>query len=135
MEPGTTNFESLISRIREFTHDYLQEVNIKLSIKIEGLIPKKEVEIDVYRNLLMASKEVVQNIVTHSEASFVSIVFSFENHFMLEISDNGKGLDLQKQSQGNGLRNIETRLNKIQGITEFETLKTRGFLVRMIIPF
>ena len=135
MEPGTTNFESLISRIREFTHDYLQEVNIKLSIKIEGLIPKKEVEIDVYRNLLMASKEVVQNIVTHSEASSVSIVFSFENHFMLEISDNGKGLDLQKQSQGNGLRNIETRLNKIQGITEFETLKTGGFLVRMIIPF
>jgi signal transduction histidine kinase len=81
-------------------------------------------EISLYRII----QELMSNIIKYSSASKVNISFTgFENEVVLTIEDDGLGYDLEKFkiSEGNGWRNINSRLNLIKGAIEFDIVKDR----------
>ncbi|APY00541.1 tetratricopeptide repeat-containing sensor histidine kinase [Lacinutrix venerupis] len=75
----------------------------------------------IYRVL----QELLVNMKKHSEASFVIINFSKQNHnLIINYKDNGKGAILKK---ANGLENVENRIAAIKGTVTFETESNKGF--------
>lgn len=86
----------------------------------------KEKQIELYRIL----QELMVNMRKHSEASLVAITFqNIKNHYSINYSDNGIGLNLEELTFQNGLKNVETRIKSLNGTVTFETTLNNGFKV------
>ena len=50
------------------------------------------------------------------------------------ITDNGKGFDLDKNSEGYGLKNIKARVETLKGECFFRTKPSEGTQINLILP-
>ena len=102
-----------------FSQKYASEFFLKSKIKIHFKNEVKEnlhLNAEVRRNLFLCYKEALNNIYKHSKATDVYISFSLENNLLkLVISDNGIGINKEKTKQGNGMYNMQTRMQEISG--------------------
>jgi signal transduction histidine kinase len=71
------------------------------------------------RNVFLAFKEAINNIVKHAEATHVHVEWArTEKDCQLTIADNGKGFDTHEVAKkGNGLHNFDARMREIGGIS------------------
>lgn len=84
----------------------------------------KEKQIELFRIL----QELMVNMRKHSEASLVAITFqNARNHYAINYSDNGIGLNLEELVFKNGLANVETRIKSLNGTFTFDTALNNGF--------
>ncbi|MFZ2282493.1 MAG: ATP-binding protein [Lutibacter sp.] len=84
----------------------------------------KEKQIELYRIL----QELMVNMRKHSEASLVAITFqNSKNHYIINYSDNGIGLNMEELIFKNGLANVETRIKSLNGTVTFDTAPNNGF--------
>ncbi len=106
--------------------------NIELSVNFEseGLILPVEVKV----TLLMIVKEAIVNILKHSKATQVGILF-FRDHesLNLEVIDNGKGLSLTNRN-GIGLDSITKRIKSLQGDLIITNSPGRGVTLKVTLP-
>ena len=88
-----------------------------------------QVKIVVYRVLM----ELMTNMKKHSNCSLVVIKFQIENH-MLSINyiDNGNVDQVKVLNKSNGLKNVENRINTINGSINFNFSK--GFKAFIKLP-
>lgn len=112
-------------------HELVRKIN--KSGKIKGELSVFEMtdrlphvaEISLYRVV----QELLSNIIKYSNASNVTISFTgFEEEVVLTIDDDGDGFDLnafQNTHDGNGWRNVNSRINLIKGTIEIDTQKGR----------
>ncbi len=88
------------------------------------------------RELLNIFKELVSNVLKHSDADRVFLTVGGEHgRIIMVFSDNGKGGaagDLPLT--GNGIKNIRNRMNNIDGTAVFEIRKNRGLKVILKFP-
>jgi two-component system, NarL family, sensor kinase len=78
--------------------------------------------------LYRISQEWVNNVIKYSGATSISIqVVQHPRELVLTIEDNGRGFDPTKltQSQGNGWKNINSRLHLIKGTIEIDSQEGR----------
>jgi signal transduction histidine kinase len=53
-------------------------------------------------------------------------VSKIQNGIQLEISDNGKGFDLEQNELGNGLLNMQKRIEEIGGVFKIQSELAKG---------
>jgi two-component system, NarL family, nitrate/nitrite sensor histidine kinase NarQ len=76
----------------------------------------------------------VHNIIKHSGADSVEMNIQCGEHLRITITDNGKGIDINKtDNTGNGLKNIYKRIKEIHG--EVMMKNDNGLSLTFIIPF
>jgi two-component system, NarL family, sensor kinase len=111
-------------------HELIRRINKIGNIKIKLShhdIPTRfsEVaEISLYR----ISQELLGNMVKHSSATEATLSFTgFDDEVVFTVEDNGVGYNLEKfkNNEGNGWRNIHSRLNLIKGSIEFDVVEGR----------
>ncbi len=77
-------------------------------------------------------QELLTNMKKHSEATFVVLNFTRSNsEIEINYSDNGVGMNSNKQNLKNGLKNAENRIESINGLFTFETELDKGVKVKM----
>ncbi len=77
---------------------------------------------DTKLHLFRVMQEVISNITKHSKATEVDIVITVKkSEMIIVVSDNGIGLNVEekKNGKGNGLSNIFSRIQLINGKVEF----------------
>jgi signal transduction histidine kinase len=85
-------------------------------------LPKKT-ELALFR----ICQELINNIIKHANANFVSIqLFKNQNQLILIVEDNGKGIKNDARQEGHGLLNIKSRLNTINGQVNYEGSQGAG---------
>ncbi|GAA3583509.1 hypothetical protein GCM10022395_34580 [Snuella lapsa] len=90
-----------------------------------------EVKVSVYRIV----QEGIQNIVKHAKATTVAISFNLTSESLhLTISDNGIGFDLKKNRKGIGLKNMESRISKLNGKITINSIKDESTSIIITIP-
>ena len=86
-------------------------------------------------NLLLASREALQNVATHAQATEVRVTLQQDdNSLVIIIADNGRGFDPERAgNEGNGLSNIRRRLADIGGQAEIISAPGKGATVRLVV--
>lgn len=130
---GNDNLAGMIVYIRQYAGSFLEDANIQLSFVQQQTIPDIEVEGHTRRHIFLLVKETLHNIVKHSGADEVKIHISVDDHFIISIADNGRGIsNTQKEVPGNGLRNIRQRIAELNG--SFQILQQQGTTLVFSIP-
>jgi len=80
-------------------------------------IPNVEVTGEKRREIFLAVKEALQNILKHSHASRAELSFLLrETQGEILVYDNGKGINPENLNRfGNGLQNMKQRMESIGG--------------------
>jgi two-component system NarL family sensor kinase len=159
--PETENIQGLvdntISEVRNISHNLIPEelnfgifpalenlsdkVNASSKTKMEINIPEeikeikfqKQNELSIYRIV----QEVVNNMIKHADASSIDLSISkLENSLIINIKDNGKGLDDDSisKSSGIGWKNINARVHMMDGKIKIESEKLAGTQIEITLP-
>lgn len=88
-------------------------------------------KIVVYRVL----QELLVNMKKHSKSTIVVIRFQMnDDKIQIDYSDNGIGIAKNDLTLKNGLQNVETRIESINGTYTFESVPEKGFKVSFSFP-
>ena len=91
--------------------------------------------LDAKRELYLMSKEVLQNVVKHSDATEVILAINPQGrHLAITIADNGNGFDPAAAASGFGLANLRTRAEQLGGRCAIETQLGQGTRVSISVP-
>lgn len=118
--------EGLISGLNELIRRINKAGTVKVGLSQHDMPARfNDVgEISLYRII----QELLSNIVKHSQATRVTLDFTgFDDEVVLTIEDDGIGYSLEKfqNNEGNGWRNISSRLNLIKATIDFDVVEGR----------
>jgi len=115
--------------------EQLETADINFSFTFPENIPNIKLSSEQKRNLLLILKEAVHNSIKHSCATEVSVTAQInENWLKLKISDNGKGIDMEKTTQfGNGLKSMQRRATEMNA--QLNILNASGTTIIVTLPF
>ena len=108
-------------RMQQYGLETLTAKDVTFSWQVSQDIQNIDVPFLVKKNLFMAYKEALNNIIKHSSANVVSVSIHKEKELLLEISDNGNGFDPTAKENGNGIKNFINRMEEIGGTVTIET--------------
>ncbi len=133
LTPRVIHEYGLVSAINEFCNS----INKTHKLSIEFKSPQKlnlsnHIEINLFRII----NELVNNTLKHANASKACISIKEEdNHIIFVYYDNGKGFDysryVEAKQKGDGINNILTRVQSMDGEITIETSVGHGINVRI----
>jgi signal transduction histidine kinase len=89
------------------------------------------IKINVYRII----QETFQNAIKHANCTVFEITFyRTEDVFNVIMNDNGCGFNINKGKKGIGLRNITSRINKLNGTYHVDSIEGKGTTISLQIP-
>lgn len=95
------------------------------------LNPEPQKKVTLYR----AIRELVTNIIKHSETSEGQIILSLDdNDFVVEVEDEGIGFDPDMITQGFGLFSLQDRILHLSGKLTIDSTPGEGTVVRLSVP-
>jgi signal transduction histidine kinase len=135
LNPENKTLEQLFAYMREQLHKQLEYSGIPYNLDLPEGYGSMLLGNEQRRNILLVTKEIVNNAVKHSNASSLSVAASVDGQQVIfTISDNGRGFDSNRVSGGNGLRNIRHRVEELGGTLELETSPGNGCRYTYSIP-
>ncbi|WP_237276048.1 tetratricopeptide repeat-containing sensor histidine kinase [Tenacibaculum ovolyticum] len=129
----TVNFTFIITQLLKdkselggFTYEF--NIDNEISWKTTNEVTKA----NIYRII----QEALQNILKHAKAEKVTLAFSKDDqHIIIELKDNGVGFNSKKGKKGIGIKNIKSRVKKLNGSVEFLSELTKGTSLIIKIPY
>jgi signal transduction histidine kinase len=96
-------------------------------------LPSSFVSGEFRRNIFLAVKEILHNVVKHAQANHVTINIHIGQQLAVSIRDDGTGFDKKNiRPYRNGLVNIEKRMRDMGGT--FDIKAVNGTTVNLEIP-
>lgn len=114
--------EGLSTALKEYASRISKTSGIAIEVNTFGIEKRlnQSVEVNVYRII----QEWINNVIKYSGAKNLTIQLTgYENEINIIIEDNGNGFEKEKlmKSKGWGWKNIQSRLEAINGILEIDT--------------
>ena len=114
LNPNNDLVDDLLLKMKAVAGGLLQNIPYTFVGPQQRIMEK--VNLETKRNLYMMYKEILNNVVLHASATGVSILVGWEGRrFSLVVKDNGRGFNVDAPPQGNGLRNLRARSERIGG--------------------
>ncbi|HET6253536.1 MAG TPA: two-component regulator propeller domain-containing protein [Puia sp.] len=106
----------LLSYTRSYAAAYLMQAGIRSRIEAPEEFPYRSVSGEFRRNVYLAVKEALHNIVKHSQAQEVHIRMEVRKDLVIVLQDDGIGFDRATiRPYANGLANMERRIADLGG--------------------
>jgi signal transduction histidine kinase len=147
VNPKYDTLDSLAAYVGRFAQQYLSAAGIRCRLRMPVQLPSLALRAEVRHNIFLAFKEALNNIVKHSRATEVSITLNHDpHHFVLLLVDNGQGMqashperaapsvDALRSSSGNGLLNMQKRMEEIGGRCGWDSTPGKGTRVTLNAP-
>lgn len=128
------NFGGLISYIRRYVLEYLEDHGMENNFVVEDCEESWPISGEKRRNIYLVVKEILHNSVKYSKASCIRICINTVNKFEMTIDEvDGVGFDADKIAEnGNGIYNIQKRMDKIGGSIHFlRTSQNMKFIINL----
>ncbi len=127
------NLRSLISFIHHHATQFLTDANFELQYSEPELVPEITVESYKRRYIFQTVKEILNNAVKYSKGTAITLVVEMSNQQLtINIKDNGIGLPKTNNTIGNGLLNIVSNIEALNGRVNF--FSDDGTLIQLNIP-
>lgn len=137
INPKHDTLESLANYISRFALEHLRLAGMRCRLEIPTVLPEAILGAEVRHNIALAVREALQNVAAHSAATEAGVTMQLtEKKLMVVIQDNGRGFDSsQRSGAGNGLNNMQRRVEEMGGRFELETHPGRGTKIQFEFPW
>lgn len=126
------NFTTIVTELLESKSqigDFQFHLNIDENISWKST--DEIIKVNVYRII----QETLQNAIKHAKAKNVTLDFSTEeSQLWVQIKDDGVGFNLGKSRKGIGLKNMRSRVEKLNGTLDVQSAVNKGTQIHIKIP-
>lgn len=127
INPKNDELTSIIARMNRHAAELLDAKNIDYQIIIPETIEDIKFTMEQRRDVYLIFKEAINNLIKYADCGHVLIEIKFTNRkFTLLIKDDGKGFDIERPSNRNGLKNMKNRAKNLYGIIKIESKLGKG---------
>lgn len=133
---GVLNKFGLIPALNSLKESIEGTGQLKIEVLVFGF-DENRLEYNIEINLYRIIQELISNILKHAKASEVSIqLLKKEKRLNIVVEDNGIGFDVNqtKNKKGMGLKNIESRVDSLNGEFNIDSGKGSGTTITIDIP-
>lgn len=136
INPRNDTLQEMADYLVYFTKDLLGSTNIDCKLEVPLNLPDLPVATEVRHSIFMVVKEALNNAIKHAAPQEIRLGLDVtENEISIIVADNGAGFRLDRAAGvGNGLENMQKRMNAIGGGVAFSTQLGQGTSVRFHIP-
>jgi PAS domain S-box-containing protein len=107
------------------------QITFNLNLQSKELHLDSNLAMSVYRII----QEFINNSVKHSKCNQIGIEIKNEKQSLyIKMSDNGIGFDTDNLTRGNGLDNMNLRVNYLKGDIKLVSKKNKGVLIEINLP-
>lgn len=135
LNPGALRVNGLFFALSDLTRKITIpgkfEAYLKAGIAFNEEMINPSLKLSMYR----IAQECVNNILKHSGADKVNITLDCEEgNVLMNITDNGKGFDVESSSKGIGLINIFNRVEVVGGQAQIISAPGQGCTIKVQLP-
>ena len=131
LQPLDLTEQSLAEALRVRFDSVERRLGIEVDYRVEG---QQELPDQAAEALYRAALETLNNSLKHAEASRVTVRLEMAAPTVtLKIIDNGRGFDPEQVSGGMGLRNIQERLEQVDGCVKISSAPGSGAAVELAV--
>ncbi|MGH9821845.1 MAG: two-component regulator propeller domain-containing protein [Blastocatellia bacterium] len=132
INPQKDHLSDLVQRMRRFASDTFSATNIDFRFHAPDSEADVRLGADVRREVFLIFKESVNNLIKHSGCSEANIEFDLaDDSLLLRVSDNGRGFDILKESEGHGLASLRERAKSLAGQLDLSSTEGKGTTVTL----
>jgi PAS domain S-box-containing protein len=134
LHPEVLEHVGLVAALESHVSDFGHEEGIKVAFKSDV---QTKPSLDLSNCLYHVAFEAMRNISKHSEAKSASVSLLEDGDFLqLEVSDSGRGFDVERARQGSGIGLIsaEERVKLMRGTFEVKSVPMSGTTIVVRIP-
>ncbi len=132
INPENDQFEKIILRMRSFAYELLGARNIDFEFVATDDVAKMRLPMNVRKNLYLIFKEATNNLVKYAAADRALFSLTGEkNNVILLIKDNGKGFDTNRETDGNGLKNMKKRAIEMGAVLMIDSRPGKGTTIQL----
>ncbi|MEO6182341.1 MAG: two-component regulator propeller domain-containing protein [Verrucomicrobiota bacterium] len=149
VNPKYDTLDSLVAYLGRFAQLYLSATAIRCRLHVPVDPPPLALTAEVRHNVFLAFKEALHNAVKHAHATEVSVSLELRpTEFELLVVDNGRGFNWKsdastavtsgdglRSAPGNGLLNMQKRMEEIGGRCEWDIVLGEGTRVKFTVMF
>jgi signal transduction histidine kinase len=124
LDPNATDLPASLGKLRSRLEPLLQRNGITLTWNIDNDIRAEEFPPEAVLHVLRIIQEAVTNTLRHANACRIDVRMSFgdeeRDHLQLSIHDDGRGLSTHGTTTDRGLRNMNSRAEKLGAELQIE---------------
>jgi two-component sensor histidine kinase len=126
----------LVSYVCKYAETFLRQTPIRCRFDVDGDLPSDACDVATRRNLFLAVKEALNNVVRHSRSTEVHLrCHCQDNTLVVVVEDNGSGFDRAKADPDrNGLSNMQQRALEVGGTCQVVSQPGRGCRIEFRLP-
>ncbi len=131
-EDPDVNFTTIINQLLESKS---QIGDFRFHLDIDQNISWKSTDEIIKVNVYRIIQEALQNTIKHANAQNVTLDFSSDSsQLTIRLKDDGKGFSMKKSKKGIGLKNIRSRVQKMNGTIDIVSAIGKGTEIHIKIP-
>jgi len=135
MNPKDETPSSLLAYIAAYAEEFASKTNIICRIEAPKSYPETVITAEARNNLFSSVKEAVNNAVRHGRPKQILVRFLVGNgKLTIQIQDDGAGFDTLEIKRGDGLANMQNRMQKLNGACHVESFLRGGTKVTLELP-
>ncbi|MGE3310078.1 MAG: sensor histidine kinase [Limisphaerales bacterium] len=153
IDPGNDNLPRLVDHLADFAQRYLTNAGVALDLDLPALVPPWPVPGGLRHQIAGMYKEALRNIIHHAGATRAEISLRIDPDprcLTLKVRDNGRGFDMSRFQEGQGLRreepssaqgvrggginNLYVRSRELGGQCTISSTPPMGTLVEFVVP-
>ncbi len=133
MNEKNDTLDNLVFYTKAWVANYAEQHNLDATVNIPATVPSTIIRGEKRQHIFLCIKEAVHNIIKHAGATRMWLDIEWkENKLHITIKDNGRGFDGKKASSGNGLANMQKRIQAVNGLLKIESKE--GTVLFLTIP-
>jgi signal transduction histidine kinase/streptogramin lyase len=134
VNPRCDTVSSIASFLEQQIAQFLRADGIKVELDFPEDIPALPIGGEARHELALGVREALTNVVRHANATKVVLSLAIDTEWLVvKVKDNGRGLEASG-SNGDGLRNMDHRLQSIGGTFDFSSEPGSGTTITFRVP-
>lgn len=132
VNPENDNLDALGNYLCQMVNQLCDQANLRCRLHVPPLPGDVQLASQIRHDIILAAKESVHNAIKHARASELAFHLTFaENVLTISIHDNGVGFMAKPSPAGNGLKNMQRRLENLGGACAVESRPGEGTTITL----
>jgi ligand-binding sensor domain-containing protein/signal transduction histidine kinase len=135
INPKRDTLLDLVQRMRRFATEIFTPRSIEFQFRAPDADHDLKLGANFRRDMFLLYKEALNNAVRHSGCTSASIDFQVERSWLvLTVRDDGRGFDLEKANEGQGLLSMTRRAGRLGGELRIDSKPGKGTEICLRVP-